>query len=620
MASTTPEDPDYGHAHRREVLLAVFLGLVAAGFGARGLWIYEVKYGPPPDVFSVAYHTLQLFLLHAPHLDHTVPWQLHVGRWLAAIVVLVAVVRGLLTVFRSEFWLWVAHFRRGHIVICGLGRLGIQLAHEFRRNGFRVVAIERSGAAGSIATAANAGVAVLVGDATSPATLSHAAVDRASKIIAVCDDEQTNVAIAATVGELLAGRRSAGESSKKKSGDACCLECWIFITDPRLRQTFQLDQLFPHTGEHYQVNVRGLDLFELAARQVLRRVPLDYERINPADSTIVHLVIVGFGSMGQHLAMQAARIGHFANFKKLRITVVEQKDSERTAVFTKGHKKFADVCDFASPDDISGDPLDPDVILRFLPRSDPKELVSVALCWDSSKTGDSDQADFLQGLERDDATNLSLALAIAQDGAGSRNVLAFQTRKAGFASLFPVEGRSRAIGPQVRAFGMLEEAWSLEALFHEREDRIARALHEDFLEKKLADGKRIGERPAFYHWEQLPERFRDSNRRAADHIRVKLRAIGYRLDDIRRDLPPVQSFNGDQTELLARMEHESWCAELLLQNYSYGPKRDDVAKTHPYLVPWDKLDDDAKQWDRDQVKAIPEALKLAGYGIYPQVQ
>jgi hypothetical protein len=327
--------------------------------------------------------------------------------------------------------------------------------------------------------------------------------------------------------------------------------------------------------------------------------------------------------MGRHLALQAAKIGHFANFKKLRVTVVEQRGSKRPETFLERYPKFREVCDFEFiPLDIPEGEFDPDAVVRALPRPDAaKELSTVAFCWDSPKKGGSDETDFLQELAHDDPTNLSLALALARDPERAPQVLVFQTREVGFGGLFPVEGRGRAIGPQVRAFGMLEDTWSLQELLHEREDAIAKVLHANWYKQQEALGRKLGERPALFPWEQLKEIFRDSNRRAADHIGVKLRAIGYRLDDIRSGQPSIQSFTQDQIELLARMEHESWCAEWLLQGYSYAPgERNDAAKTQPYLVSWDELDEGVKDWDRQQVKAIPEALRLAQYGIYPQAQ
>jgi voltage-gated potassium channel Kch len=618
LAMAAEGSPDDGHARERawKWWVPLVLGVAAAAFGFYGLWIYDAKYCVPADAFSVGYHTLQLFIIHAPHLDHPVPWQLNVGRWLAAALFFGAIARGLWTVFRSECrLLFAARFRRGHVVICGLGRLGMQLAQEFRRDG-RVVAIEASGTPGQIATATHAGVAVIAGDACSPATLSRAAVGRASRVIAVCDDERKNIGIAATVGELLS--RDAPASRADGNG----LECWLFITDPWLRQTFRQDGIFPHTGKHYQVNVRGLDMFELAARQILRKVPLDYERIRDSDARTVHLVIVGFGSMGQHLALQAARIGHFANSHKLRVTIVERKGSTRRHAFLASVSKFRDVCDLLQPAEVPEGELDPDDIVRMLPRrDDTKELLTIALCWEGPKKSGGDDADFWRGLAQDDPANVSLALALARNRDSCPQVLVFQTSKGGFGALFSIDGRGSAIGPQIRAFGMLEDTLSVEELLHEREDSIAKALHENYYNKQLARGRKPGERPALFVWEQLAERFKDSNRRAADHIRVKLRAIGYRLDELRSDQPAVQSFRKDQVDLLARMEHESWCAEWWLQGYSYAKgERNDVKKTQPYLVSWNELDEDVKKWDREQVEAIPEALKLAHYGIYPQVQ
>ena len=86
----------------------------------------------------------------------------------------------------------------------------------------------------------------------------------------------------------------------------------------------------------------GLDMFEIAARQALARNPLDFERIQAEDPTIVHLVIVGFGAMGQHLTLQALKIGHFANLQQLRITVLERSGSPRPDAFLKQHPRVMD--------------------------------------------------------------------------------------------------------------------------------------------------------------------------------------------------------------------------------------------------------------------------------------
>jgi len=41
--------------------------------------------------------------------------------------------------------------------------------------------------------------------------------------------------------------------------------------------------------------------------------------------------------------------------------------------------------------------------------------------------------------------------------------------------------------------------------------------------------------------------------------------------------------------LTPAQSHSCWMAEKLKESWVYGPVRDTVAKTHPYLVPYDKL-------------------------------
>ena len=201
--------------------IAITVVVVAAAIGGWGMWRYEVEHRGHADVFSVAYHTLQLFILHAPHLEYPVNWQMHVGRWLSALFVFWAVIRGLSVLFRSELQLRWTRWRGGHVIICGLGRLGRQLAVEFQRGGSRVVVIE---AHADNAAAAGPGTVILTGDACDAGQLRQAGVTRARQLIAVCDDVQTNVAIVATAGAVFTYEASRRRSDRK-------LTSWLFVPD-----------------------------------------------------------------------------------------------------------------------------------------------------------------------------------------------------------------------------------------------------------------------------------------------------------------------------------------------------------------------------------------------------
>lgn len=588
------------------------MGFVAATTtlvaGTVGFHQYEAAHSATASGswFGSLYHALQLFVLHTPYLPGPTNLALEVGRWSAALIFALTALVALSRVFASEGRLLRLSFTKDHVVVCGLGRLGLPLAIDFRKRGRQVVVIESSPDSERARRAHSAGVTVILGDACKADDLRRAGVARASQVLAVCDDEQTNVAIAAAVGALRAEKKSHRP-----------LECWIFVADSGLRRMLQTTHLFPHTADQFTVNVRGLDLFELTARKLFDDAPLDFELMRETDDTSVHLVVLGFGAVAQQVALQAARIGHFANFERrpLKITVLHQQGDARVSDFLKGYPRFADVCD-VSFESIAADA---GVIAERLGRfGSGAELVSFALCWDSQGHSVMGETELFERLERDDPLNLSVALRLAESKVlKRRQILVFQTRETGFGALFPIEGRGAALDPGVRVFGMLETMCTLDTLLHERVDVFAKAIHQDYYDNLKAKGKADGAKPALWPWSELAEQYKDFNRRAADHIPIKLRAAGYRAEPLRTDRPRVKVLT-DHLELLARMEHQRWSADLFLQNWTVGP-RDDAKRVHDNLVPWHRLDAETQDYDRSQVRAIPGALELFGFGIYSAV-
>lgn len=69
------------------------------------------------------------------------------------------------------------------------------------------------------------------------------------------------------------------------------------------------------------------------------------------------------------------------------------------------------------------------------------------------------------------------------------------------------------------------------------------------------------------------------------------------------------------SEALARNTHEVWSENRIKDGWKYGERRDDEARLHPCLVPYDELPEEEKEYDRH---TSLEALKLItklGYKI-----
>ncbi|RZK27853.1 MAG: hypothetical protein EOO61_22850, partial [Hymenobacter sp.] len=69
------------------------------------------------------------------------------------------------------------------------------------------------------------------------------------------------------------------------------------------------------------------------------------------------------------------------------------------------------------------------------------------------------------------------------------------------------------------------------------------------------------------------------------------------------------------TERLAENAHELWAAERKSQGWTKGEKRDDVAKQHPCLVPYDELPEEEKRFDREAAMGTVRAILALGGSV-----
>lgn len=69
------------------------------------------------------------------------------------------------------------------------------------------------------------------------------------------------------------------------------------------------------------------------------------------------------------------------------------------------------------------------------------------------------------------------------------------------------------------------------------------------------------------------------------------------------------------TELLAKNAHDIWAKKRIAEGWRYGPKRDDIKKEHPCLVPYEQLPESEKQYDRNAAIETLKAIIALGYRI-----
>ena len=68
-------------------------------------------------------------------------------------------------------------------------------------------------------------------------------------------------------------------------------------------------------------------------------------------------------------------------------------------------------------------------------------------------------------------------------------------------------------------------------------------------------------------------------------------------------------------EDIAKNTHEVWAAGRIADGWTYGPVRDDAAKKHPCLIPYEELSEEEKAYDRaTSLQTLKLVVKL-GYTI-----
>lgn len=165
----------------------------------------EARTGEPQTDFGADLYGMytQLFFEPTASLPHS-----PVARavyWLTPILGVGLILRGMVRVGATLFdveerrKLWVeimSNKMKNHIVVCGVGHVGIRVIESLQELGAAVVAIEREAKESFAPLAESMGVPVLYGDARRDALLTQAGVARAKAIVCATDHDLTNLEVA----------------------------------------------------------------------------------------------------------------------------------------------------------------------------------------------------------------------------------------------------------------------------------------------------------------------------------------------------------------------------------------------------------------------------------------
>lgn len=217
----------------------------------------------------------------------------------------------------------------------------------------------------------------------------------------------------------------------------------------------------------------------------------------------------------------------------------------------------------------------------------------VSICMDSE--ADEDALIFHEDAWNEDPELLARAdrIILCRDDFSENLALLSQLRQY-FATGAQVHLLAEREIPGETVFGTNETIFTEELVLRDQQSRAARQMHEIYLED-------VPQAPT---WEQLSEFLRQSNIAAADHLLTKIRIL-LEDDGIERVTAEncAAAFSKYQTALergkeeFRWIEHQRWMRFHSLYNWRYGSERDNPARIHPMMIPYEKLSPQEQQKD-----------------------
>lgn len=556
--------------------------LVTAGMFLAGVIGFAQVYRPVSAVewTDTLFRTAQLVvgefpqeLLPAPGAPRLpVPLILEIARFGLPLLVLWLALTGLVRRIRMPLRAAGAGRLSGHLVLAGRGDAIERLCAEAANR--RTLVIAAPGADAARAT----GTVVIPGDPTSPETWRDLGLARAAAVAVVGMED------AEALATTLAAAEAAGE---ERPAEAPPLPLTVSIEDADLRAL--LDSLFRGRDPRAGVILSATSPARLRARALLARHPL-HRGVDVAGGEAVHVLVIGFGRLGQEIAVEVLKTGMVAEDRLPRITVVDPAAARLSRAFGERYgnvetlRQIAFVSEAVDPGDGAG-------LAALCERIGPVGAIYLCL--------------------PDETMGLLVAIALrrwaAAQGCGAPPIYLRAPGAAALGRHLAQASLGEADLTRIHVFGH-DEASTLDALTGETLDRRARQIHERYLGQVASPAASF---PSQRPWALLPEIYRQANRDQADYLPMRLAALGLAVVPAAEGGPVPEAL----IEPAARTEHARWQAAASLAGWRLGP-RDNLALRHPDLVPFDALDEAGREKDRGAVRGIVDQLG-ADAGLAP---
>ena len=522
------------------------------------------------------YATIQLFTLESGNPEEDpLPLTFELARYLAPLTTASGIFLGM-----SQFILLRTRQTKvrnlsNHFIIVGGNERALALARDLSASGHQVLVVLTMEGSVIAESCWNEGFYAVEVSESAHNLPEVVRVTQAARVIVFTEDDYTNLKLA------LLMRKAAGSHH---------LPVLLNLDDEQLCNTVQ---------NQYE-SIAVCNYYRCVSRVLLNEYPLEFSEQSDfaaQDASDIRLIITHWDLLSRAFLYQVAKVAHYANCPKTKVYVV-CKGVELVEQLIHAAYPHIDEClelHFLESQDPE---LTPNVVIQLLASFPDEALTSILFLADSPEDSFSGSVRIKDQCKKQE--NLRILLP--------------QSPLSG-----SLEDRQLCVLPDSAVF------CNAHMLLQDSIDHLAARVHQTWYEetseriKQCLDrgdtpqAERYQNSPYFKPWTALRNEQKEENRGAADHLAIKLRALGMAQKEP-ADMDPAEvdaaaaKLDGKQLEALAEMEHRRWAAVKWMTGWTLGP-RHDPSKRHPNLVSYQELDEPTKQYDRDQILGTGNMLR-----------
>lgn len=302
----------------RKYAAHIFLFLLAFITGFYSFYHYSVE---AHSILNALYFTFQLYLLDVTDvftpdgssLLHY-PLIVEIARWSAALYTISTLFIAMYRMLEMSILLTFYQIVGNHIIVFGYNENSIDFIEDLRKKKKRVILVADQMPNEVVDYLEELKVVVLHNRDKEENIYTKCGVASAERVVLLHKEDIDNL------NELMDMRYDFGKHSKKNPD----LTVYVHLQDANSKALFlELEQTTVKENQHFQVQL--VNLYELFADALFEKYPI---YTNSQEASPAHLLIIGFGPLGQHIALKA--ISQSDQFKKAppSITAIDQSMSK----------------------------------------------------------------------------------------------------------------------------------------------------------------------------------------------------------------------------------------------------------------------------------------------------